>query len=94
MISYQQVLAEIERQVQRARQTNNEGAIREALAAVRSLSEVALGGQQEKVEPMKVEKTYVMPQVAQIPQVQSVSSLESMPLVEEDGSNGKSLFDF
>lgn len=92
MISYQQVLMEIERQVQQARQTNEESTIREALAAVRSLAEVALsdkGTTQVNSVPRTIE--------AQMPPsmpVQSLSSLESQPLKEEDGSNGKSLFDF
>ena len=97
MISYNQVLKEIERQVQRARQTNQESTIREALAAVRSLAEVALsedGGQAEKVVPRNIETIHVPPQVTQAMPVQSLSSLEATPIEEEDGANGKSLFDF
>lgn len=97
MISYQHVLEEIERQVQLARQTNNEGSMREALAAIRSLSEVALSGggrQQESVIPRSIETQYATPQTISTPQVQSLNSLESKPIEEEDGANGKSIFDF
>lgn len=97
MISYQHVLEEIERQVQLARQTNNEGSMREALAAIRSLSEVALSGggrTQESTIPRSLETEYVKPQSIQTPQVQSLSSLESKPIEEADGANGKSIFDF
>ncbi len=94
MISYQQVLKEIERQVQRARQTNQESTIREALAAVRSLSEVALSGDGEPSEQVVMPKRVEMPQMTQPTPVQSLSSLESTPLEEADGANGKSLFDF
>lgn len=91
MISYEQVFNEIERQLQQARQTNNVNEMREALAAIRSLSTVALGGSSEKsVVPQKIETSQVVAQ----PQVQSLSSIESTPLVEADGSNGDSLFDF
>ncbi len=90
MISYQQVFDEIERQLQQARRTNDVSAMREALAAIRSLSEVALSGSGEKlVVPKTVEKKKVVAQ----PQVQSLNSLDAKPL-EEDGANGSSLFDF
>lgn len=89
MISYQQVLKEIERQVQRAQNTNQESVIREALAAVRSLSEVALS-EESGGNPRKIETA---PVIERVP-VQSISSLESLPIEEEDGANGKSLFDF
>lgn len=97
MISYQHVLEEIERQVQLARQTNNEASMREALAAIRSLSEVALSGggrQQENVVPRNLVTQHVAPQAISTPQVQSLNSLESKPIEEEDGANGKSIFDF
>lgn len=97
MISYNQVLKEIERQVERARQTNQESTIREALAAVRSLAEVALSEEERQYEKnvsRNIETIQAMPQIPQAIPVQSLSSLESKPLVEEDGANGQSLFDF
>lgn len=86
MISYNRVFEEIERQLYQARNADNESAMREALAAIRSLSEVALGGNGERREK-------IVPKRIETPQVQSLSSLEAKPL-EEEGANGSSLFDF
>ncbi|MHA6258930.1 YwdI family protein [Sporosarcina sp. CAU 1771] len=87
MIPFDRIISEMERQLAVARSTNDERKMREALSAVRSLCEVALGGEgkpQEKVFPKML--------MAE-PSVQSISSLESKPLEEED-ANGGSLFDF
>ena len=86
MISYDQIFTEIERQLINARRSNDEGEKREALAAIRSLSEVALGGSSKLPEK-------VVPKMLQTNQVQSLNSLEAKPLIEED-ANGGSLFEF
>jgi len=86
MISYEQVFKEMERQLTIARKTGDEREMRQALAAIRSLCEVGLGGSSTKVE----QET---PKVLKTPQVQSLTSLEAKPM-EEDGANGGSLFDF
>lgn len=93
MISYQQVFKEIERQLQQAKTTNDVSAMRESLAAIRSLSEVALGGNHtsERVTP-KVEPSQAIAQSQ--PQSHSLTTLEAKPLEEDDGSNGSSIFDF
>ncbi|MBO1915424.1 DUF5327 family protein, partial [Microvirga sp. 3-52] len=44
MISYNQIFLEMERQLSAAKKTEDEREMREALAAIRSLCEVALGG--------------------------------------------------
>lgn len=92
MISYQTVFQEIERQLNNARHANHDNAMREALAAIRSLTEVALNGNGDKRENI-VPKRMEMPQIQSVQPVQSLSSLEGKPL-EEDGANGDSLFDF
>lgn len=87
MIPFERILSEMERQLSDARGTSDERKIREALSAVRSLCEVALGGeerQQEKIFPKML---------AAEPAVQSLNSFEGKPLEEED-ANGGSLFDF
>lgn len=98
MISYEHVLAEIERLVQEAGRTNNEGSKREALAAIRSLAEVALSGgsgrQERAAVHQNVKTQYMPPQTVPVPQVQSLNAFESLPIEEEDGANGKSIFDF
>lgn len=87
MISYDRIVSEMERQLGVARRTNDEGTMREAFSAVRSLCEVALGeeGRQEK----KVFPKMLTTDNA----VQSITSLEGKPLEEED-ANGGSIFDF
>lgn len=91
MISYQQVFQEIERQLQQAQKTNDVSVMREALSAIRSLSEVALSKNGESPESAKKVEN---PQVVLQPQVQSLNSMDAKPLNEEDGSNGDSIFDF
>ncbi len=90
MISYDRILLEMSHQLHVAQKTSNEQEVREAVAAIRSLCEVVLGGQAEK-------KVQVKPQasvLSQAPIAQVPTSLEAKPLVEEDGANGGSLFDF
>ena len=88
MIPYDRIIAEMERQLGTARQAGDERAMREALTAVRSLCEVALGGEVEREEKIVPKKNLAVSQP-----VQSISSLEGKPLVEED-ANGGSIFDF
>ena len=86
MISYDRIISEMERQLSVAKRANDERAMREALSAVRSLCEVALGEdgkRDEKIVPKKLIAA----------EVQSISSLEGKPLEEED-ANGGSLFEF
>ena len=87
MIPYDRIISEMERQLSVARRANDEHAMREALSAVRSLCEVALGGAEkrdEKIVPKMLASTstHVIP-----------STLEAKPLIEED-ANGGSIFDF
>ncbi len=86
MIPYDRIILEMERQLSVAKRADDERAMREALSAVRSLCEVALGGES------KVEKK-IVPKLLMAAEAQSISSLEGKPLVEED-ANGGSLFDF
>ncbi|WP_342508362.1 YwdI family protein [Sporosarcina sp. FSL K6-2383] len=88
MISYDRIISEMERQLSVAKRTNDERAMREALAAVRSLCEVALNGDSSVRQEEKI-----APKMLIAPDVQSISSLEGKPLEEED-ANGGSLFDF
>lgn len=86
MISYNQVFLEMERQLTAAKKTEDEREMREALAAIRSLCEVALGG-----TPRNNEK--ITPKMLTSHAVQPIASLESKPM-EEEGANGGSIFDF
>ena len=86
MISYDRILSEMERQLSTARRSGDEREMREALAAIRSLCEVALGGSPETTER-------VIPKEIPMNKSQSLTSLEGKPLEEED-ANGSSIFDF
>ncbi|KXH83924.1 YwdI family protein [Sporosarcina sp. HYO08] len=87
MISYDRIFAEMEKQLNSARQAGSESTIRESLVAIRSLCEVALGEERNSVVQSSP-KVMTAPTV-----VPPVSSLESKPLLESD-ANGESLFDF
>lgn len=87
MIPYDRIIEEMERQLNIARRSGEEQAMREALSAIRSLCEVALGGEAKREEKI------VPKMVASSQPVQPISSLEGKPLVEED-ANGGSIFDF
>ena len=86
MISYDRIFEEMERQLINARRSTDEGEMREALAAIRSLSEVALGGSSGMPEK-------IVPKMLKMNEVQSLNSLEAKPMVEK-GANGGSIFDF
>lgn len=103
MISYDHIVAEIERQLQQAKQTNDEGAMREAFAAIHSLSAVVLqskgqGAMPKTPMPPRTNTPitpHVLPlQQQQAPSIQSIDSMEGTRLEEADGANGDSLFDF
>lgn len=94
MISSEQLLLEMERQVSLAKQAANEQERREAVSAVRSLCNVLLN------DTAKPPLSPAFPNVQQLAspstaalQAQPVVSLNEQPLQEED-ANGESLFDF
>lgn len=87
MIPFDRIIVEMERQLSVAKRSDDERRVREALSAVRSLCEVALGNQEVKEQK-------VFPKMLSTnPVVQTVTSLEGKPL-EEEGANGGSIFDF
>lgn len=88
MIPYDRIISEMERQLSVARRSSDEHTMREALSAIRSLCEVALGGESGRREEKVVPKMLTTASA-----VMSITSLEGKPLEEED-ANGGSLFDF
>ncbi|WP_153720794.1 YwdI family protein [Sporosarcina cascadiensis] len=82
MISSDQLLKEIERQIALAKQAQSEQVKREAVSAVRALCNVMLSDSPAAIMPSA-------PQTIQQP----VASLNEQPLQEAD-ANGESLFDF
>ncbi|SDN26343.1 hypothetical protein SAMN05518871_104117 [Psychrobacillus sp. OK028] len=84
MISNDQLLMQIDKQLQQARVTGNEQTKREALAAIRALCDLAL----ESPPSPFPQATSVVQSVPIAPTIQ-----QPVALKEED-ANGESLFDF
>ena len=83
MISNRQILMQIEKQLQEAKTASGEQSIRESLAAIKALCDVALTVPQTE-----------SPIVLQTPSVKAATlTVPSAPLKEDD-ANGESLFDF
>lgn len=82
MISSEQILNQIDKQLQQAKTAGNEQSKREALAAIRALCDLALDS---------------VPSPSYAPIVQEVSApiLSTQPIaLKENDANGESLFDF
>ncbi|WP_019412471.1 DUF5327 family protein [Paenisporosarcina sp. TG20] len=86
MIPLSRVVTEIEKYVSIAKEKDDERSIREALLAIRALSDVALS-EQPDVKSSSVQNQKPNP----ISEVKSISSGERM---KEADANGDSLFDF
>lgn len=88
MISTDQILQQIEKQLGQAKVSDHEPTKREVLAAIRALCDVALNSTQSS-------STHVFsPQNNPVTQmIPSPSAVASTPL-KEQGANGESLFDF
>ena len=84
MISNRQILIQIEKQLQEAKTATGEQTIRESLAAIKALCDVALSVPQ--TESPVIHQTPIMAKP-------SVLTAPSTPLKEDD-ANGESLFDF
>lgn len=84
MISYEQIVSEMERQLQSARLTTDERKIRESFSAIRSLCEVALSSR---------EGESIHPKMLSASNTKSSGQFERKLLAEED-ANGGSIFDF
>lgn len=79
MISTDQIVMQIEKQLQKAKMGNNEQVKREALAAISALCAVALDAEFSSIESLSV----------------TPITVQNTPLKDSDGdANGESLFDF
>ncbi|CAM3137759.1 YwdI family protein [Filibacter tadaridae] len=87
MIPYDRIILEMERQLSIAKRAGEERTMREALSAVRSLCEVALG------DEVKQEKKIVPKMLSTGNEVKPLTSFEGT-LLEEEDANGGSIFDF
>lgn len=87
MISTEQLLEEMQRQLNYAKTADEDQAVREALTAIRALCQVVLVSNDKKEEPI------ITPRTMAISHQPRISSLDSRTL-EEEGANGGSIFDF
>ncbi|MFC7365696.1 MULTISPECIES: YwdI family protein [Bhargavaea] len=87
MIPIERILEEMERHLQAARSAGDPAAQRESIAAIRALSEAALGSRPRN----KLPEVKPMPLTAPA-DPNGVSP--AAPKREEDGANGDSIFDF
>ncbi|EMR07838.1 hypothetical protein C772_00167 [Bhargavaea cecembensis DSE10] len=87
MIPVERILEEMERHLRAARSTGDPAAQRESLAAIRALSDAALGSRTQsrmpEVKPVPLAAPAETPGIPPAP-----------PKREEDGANGDSIFDF
>ncbi|KIL49680.1 YwdI family protein [Jeotgalibacillus soli] len=90
-ISFEQLLAKIEQEVQQAKQSHP-AQMRERLHSIRTLCDLALD---QSTPSASVSASYQPPaQVTHQPMQQTLSVPSEKPLQQEDGANGDSLFDF
>lgn len=82
MISNRQILIQIEKQLQEAKSASGEQSIRESLAAIKALCDVALTVPQTESP------------VIQTPSVKAATLTAPSAPLKEDDANGESLFDF
>ena len=83
MISNRQILMQIEKQLQEAKTASGEQSIRESLAAIKALCDVALTVPQTE-----------SPTVLPTPTVKAATLTGPSTPLKEDDANGESLFDF
>lgn len=84
MISYNRIMSEMERQLQLAKQANEEGKMREALTAIQSLCAIVLEGEVRQVTSESTTVAYQSTRVQPIGEQQ----------LQEKDANGESIFDF
>lgn len=87
MIPIERILEEMERHLRAAKNAGDPAAQRESLAAIRALSEAALGSRPQNR----------MPEVKPVPLAAPAAPHNvppAAPKQEEDGANGNSIFDF
>lgn len=93
MISYEMIFAEIEKQIQFAKDGTSDQKSRESLAAIKALCDVALQSKESQVTSA-APTTYVAPPQTVVPPQQSVVTTSQVNKIHEEDANGDSLFDF
>ncbi|MET3575732.1 YwdI family protein [Bhargavaea ullalensis] len=83
MVPIERIFEEMEKQLRDAKNSSDESRRREALAAIRSLADVALGDRPKNG----------MPEVKPLP-LSAPQATMTAPAQDADGANGNSIFDF
>ena len=92
MISYEAIIAQIERAVQQAKHAQSEQQLREQLTAVQALCEVVLGQRASHITDQLVQQRQeVQTFPVQAPVVQQANTSSKL---QELDANGDSIFDF
>ena len=92
MISYEAIIAQIERAVQQAKHAQSEQQMREQLTAVQALCEVVLGQRASHITDQLVQQRQeVQTFPVQAPVVQQANTSSKL---QELDANGDSIFDF
>ena len=92
MISYEMIVAEIQKHASTA--TGSDAKIREELAAIRALCDVALGSTVDmSVQPRSQNVQQPIVEAQPVVMQQAAPTLQTKKINEED-ANGESLFDF
>ena len=92
MISYEEIIAQIEQAVQQAKHAQSEQQMREQLTAVKALCEVVLGQQASHITGKLVQQRQEVQSVT----VQSsvIQQANTSSKIQEPDANGDSIFDF
>lgn len=92
MISYEAIIAQIERAVQQAKHAQSEQQIREQLTAVQALCEVVLGQRASRITDQLIQQRQeVQSFPVQAPVTQQANTSSKL---QELDANGDSIFDF
>lgn len=94
MISYDMIIAELEKQLYEAKNTQSEQQKREALSAIKALCDVALQSEKTAAASPIVQPAMtamIAPVMQQSPTVISPNQVNKL---QEEDANGDSLFDF
>lgn len=87
LISYQRILAEMEKQLTTAKHSHDEQSVREALSAIRALCEVAL-------DPIEINNDFRKNTLTEPKPLEHSSPSLDTDKLKEDDANGESIFDF
>ena len=93
MISYEIVLASLEKHIARAKQADTEQQMREELSAIKALCDVVLNTATTQTKNAQTHQQQVQT-VKSVSLTMPQSVIQNQPKLQEDGANGDSIFDF